>query len=508
MNVLSPSLRAKGPRSRVVGGCGFAFALLLAGAPCFADSLKAAVALAYQTNPELRAQRAELRAIDEEYAQAKAGFGPQIAISGGLSAEAARVAIGAALLGGSDKANFRGGTTTTTFSAVQPLYTSGQLTARLGEAEATVFLNRQTLRQVESRTLLATITAYADVLRDRAALTAIQEEIASLTSEGEESRAKGRAGQITKTDVSQAEARLISARILHQTATARLKVSESGYLRVVGEAPGVLDAESSLPHLPGTIDEAFDAAIANNPELLASAATELVARRRVDAAKSANGPSVALRLDGTVGPTVPYLQHSYEKSVAGSIVYNIPLFAAGMNRSRVRQAVEENNRAALGIEAQRRQVVDTTAGAWTQLVNARLSARLQEQQIEVQQEVVKGNKVEQRVGQRPLFELLNAEVELTSARLNLLQTRRDGVVAEATLLAAMGLLEARMLFPELEGYDPVAPLQRAERRVFAPLEPAIKALERTTARRSGPPPISSADFRAARPAVQEDEVRP
>ena len=468
-------------------------ALVFATTPqrCFATTLRDAIALAYQTNPELRAQRAELRAMDEQYVQAKAGFGPQLGITGGVSAEAARVSVGAGIFGSANKRNYRGGTTTTTISAVQPLYTSGQLTARLGEAEATVFLNRQTLRQAESRTLLAVVSAYMDVQRDRAVLAVLDGQVASMKSDGDEAQARGRAGQITKTDVSLAESRFISAQLQRQTAAARLESSEASYLEVVGEAPGVLQDEAPLAGLPPTLDDALSAAEANNAEVLAALAAEQVARRRVDVARAATGPNLSLRFDASVGPTEPYLQHSYQKSAAGSVIYSVPLFAAGANGARVRQAMEEDKRAMYAAEAQRRKAIGAASRAWSGLADARRSYALQTSQIQAQEEVLKGERIELRAGQRPLTELLNASAEVTSGRIGRLQSRRDEFVAQATLLAAMGLLEARVQTPGVDLYDPAASLRSSERKVFAPLQPVIQAIELTAAPRSAPPRTTS-----------------
>ena len=457
-----------------------------------ADTLSDAIALAYQTNPTLRAQRAELRAVDEGYVQAEANAGPQVTLSGGVSAEAARVALGAGLFGGSDQENFSGGTTTTTLSAAQSLYTSGLTSARLHAASADIVMNRQLLRQAESQTLLQVITAYLDVGRDRAAVHVIEEELAALKDVSVEVQARGKLGQISKTDVAQAEERILAAQAQYNVVLGRLTLSEAEYLNVVGENPGVLEPASDLPGAPQTVEAAFDSASSNNPRILASAAGERGARERVNAAKAANGPTVSVRVDANVGPTEPYLQHSYEKSAAVSLIYNAPLFSAGLNQSKIRQALEEDNRAMLELEAERRNVVQAVSQAWTQLMNTKTATNLAKRQIASQRAVVKGDQIEERVGERSTVELLNAELELTNAELNLLQLQHDEVLAQASLLSAAGLLQADLIAPQVKSYDPSASFRQVERRTFDPLRPLIAATETIAGPKTAVPDLIAA----------------
>jgi outer membrane protein len=466
---------------------------------CASQTLGEAVALAYQANPTLQAQRAQLRATDEEYVQAEAGFGPAVNLSGGVSSETARVALGAGLLGGTDQANYHGGTTTTTLSAVQPLYTFGALTAKLDAAGADILVNRQMLRQTESEVLQQTITAFLDVRRDRAELDIIRDEIAALEAEHSETGAKVKLGQLTRTDLAQADVRLLAARDQYGAAKGRLLISEAEYLRAVGQNAGALQPEPHLPNLPDTIDAAFDAAEKNNPQLLQAVAGERLARAKVNDAKAANGPNVSLRLDATVGPTEPYLQHSYEKSAALSVIYSQPIFASGLNQSKVREALEQQNRAVLTLEAERQRVVQSVAVAWSQLQSARSAAKLEQREVEAQAEVLKGDRVEERVGQRSTLELLNAEFESTNTKVALLQTVHDEHAAEAALLSAMGLLEARFIAPGTQVYSPSGALERVEHKAFDPLRPLVTMGERVVGPKTPPQDLGTSDAGLLRP---------
>src|SRR6202012_4956795 len=123
---------------------------------------------------------------------------------------------------------------------------------------------------------------------------------------------------------------------------------------------------------------------------------------------------------------------------------------------------DQDNQAQLNVEKARRDTVQQVSRAWSTLASSREAISIQAQQVDSEQAAVVGNRIEQRVGTRSTFELMNAEFELTDSRLQLLQSRHDAYFAGAELLAAMGLLEARYLAPGAQLYDPKASLKRVE----------------------------------------------
>ena len=447
----------------------------LAPSVAAAETLYDAIALAYQTNPSLRAQRATLRGADEGVVQARAGYGPQVNLTGQVEYQEARAPKTGLFVKGEQ--DYRVGSGSADLSASQPLYTAGAVSAQVRGASAEVLASREALRQAESQLLQQVITAYVDVRRDRETIRILRDEIVALTGEFEETKAKGRLGQVTRTDVAQSEARLLSAQAQLNLAQGRLNISNAEYLNVVGQSPGELAPEPDLPGQPATVDQAFQAADHNNPQLLQAIQVERSAREKVNQAKAAGGPSLSLKFDAAAGPTAPYLQRQYDQSVTAALVFNKPLFTSGYNSSKVRQALDEDDHAQLAIEAARRGVVQLVAQAWDQLASTQSALAIEERQVAVQTVAVQGNRVEERVGQRSTIDLLNAELELANARLGLIQSRHDAYVARASLLAAMGLLEARYLTPDIQLYDPVASLKRIERRAPQPMTAVIAPVD-------------------------------
>jgi outer membrane protein len=466
-----------------------------------AESLFDAIDLAYQTNPTLRAQRAELRATDEQYVQARAGLGPQVSVTGQVGYQNARVRQ--SQFGFSSATDYSAGTAQADLSAVQPIYTAGQTTAQVRGAEAGVKAGREALRQAENELLQKVVTAYLDVRRDRQIVGVLKEEIVALTAAHNEIMAKGRFGELGKTDVAQSEERLLSAQAQLNLALGRLNASNAAYLNIVGQSPGELEPEPELAGMPAKADDAFEAAEHNNPQLLGAIANELVARQKVNQAKAANGPTISIRVDAAAAPIDPYLQRQYDTSVTAAAVITQPLFTSGLNSSKIRQALEEDNRAQLEIESTRRGVVQQVAQAWDQLVSTRQAIAIEQRQLVVENVAVKGNRIEERVGLRSVIDLLNAELELANTNVGLIQSRHDEYVARAALLAAMGLLEAKFQTPGVQTYSPEGSLKRVERRGGAPWSDAIAIVDHIGAPSSPPPPAAksgSASAGAERPA--------
>ena len=256
-----PPPRAVGPGSKgfwmsksfrarlLAAACGLGMTAGLATA-VHAESLADAIALAYQTNPTLQAQRATQRALDENAVQAKAnGFRPTV----NLTASRQDVDIS----GGVDRQTTQKGVT---FS--QPLYTGGRASAVLSASQADIQAGLQNVRRVESVVLLNVITAYVDVRRALESLRISQDNVARLRRQLEESQARFDVGDVTRTDVAQAQARFAAAQAGLSTAQANLGIARASYAALVGQSPADLTPEPSLAKiLPATIDEAFAEAI-------------------------------------------------------------------------------------------------------------------------------------------------------------------------------------------------------------------------------------------------------
>jgi outer membrane protein len=435
-------------------------------APACAETLADAIALAYQTNPNLQAQRASQRALDENWVQARTGWRPSLTAQGSLSWTEIRTphAAGGGLIDtngdGIPDSIGRGVTQRNSIfpslNLTQPIWTGGRTAAAVSAAEADILSGRETLRRVESQVMLAVVQAYVDVRRDQEAVRIRQENVGVLQRQLEESKARFDVGEITRTDVAQSESRLAASQALLQSAVAQLAVSRSNYAAIVGQNPGELADVPSLAYLlPANADEAFSVAEKFNPTLRAQQYAEQASRARVAAARAERMPSVSARASlAFPGPADPYNQKLLSTDITVQGVVTVPLFSGGLTTSRIRQAVERNNTDRINIETQRRSVLQTVTQAWNQLIAARANIDSTAEAVRAADIAAQGTREEQKVGLRTTLDVLNAEQELRNDELSSAAARHDEYLAAATVLSAMGRLEAKDLIPTVTRYDP------------------------------------------------------
>jgi outer membrane protein len=436
-------------------------------APASAETLADAIALAYESNPTLQAQRATQRALDENYVLARTGYRPTLSASATASYTERRVPRSATLvdlngdgiretsLGGFGISDSNAGSAGFTFT--QPLWTGGRVAATVSAAQAEVLQGRENLRRVEAQVLAAVIQAYVDVRRDQEGLRIRQENVKVLTRQLEESQARFDVGEITRTDVAQSQARLAQSQAQLQSAQAQLAISRAAYAAVVGKNPEDLAPEPSLDHLlPGDPDAAFDVAETHNPQLRAQEYAEQASRARVAGAKAERMPSLSMRTQLTHGgaPVDPFERELFSREMTASATVTVPLFAGGGINSRIRQNVERNNADKITVETVRRGVLQNVTQLWSQLIASRANIASSEEQVRAARIAAEGTRQEQQVGLRTTIDVLNAEQELRGAELSQVSARRDEYVAAANILGVMGRLEARNLIPAVPRYDP------------------------------------------------------
>lgn len=457
--------------------------LVLGAAGARGESLAEAIALAYQTNPTLQSQRAQVRGVDEGYVQARAALGPTAALQATAAYDQTR--FGYASPSATNNGQVQ-------LNVSQALYTGGREALGVSAARAQIAAARQSLRATEGNVILAVIQAYADVIRDAKALTVRAKNLKVLADQVTQARARVRDGELTRTDVAQAEAQLASERALYSTAQGQLQLSRAAYATVVGRDPGDLDPMTALPGLPATIDLAFDEAADQSPELTQSKYAEIGSRDRVAVARAAHRPTITLNLTaGYTGSLVPFSANQVERVVMGQAVISQPLFTSGLIGSQIRQALDQNTGDRIAIEITRRAMVQNVANAWNQMLVSRSNVGFQAENIRAAEIAFRGMTIEYREGLRATLDVLIAEETLRDAELSLLAAEHDQYVAEATLLRVIGRLEGPALLPGLPRYDVTANLHRVENRGAVPWSSLIETLDAMGAPNAGQGPISA-----------------
>ncbi len=440
------------------------FAVLLVGVSLTSiargETLEEALAMAYSTNPELAARRANLRTVDEEIAIAKSGYRPQA----GSNIEVTRSSTnpdGSPAFGSTNQ-NYNA-------SISQPLFRGYRTVNGVKSAQNSIYAGREQLRGTEQGVLFDAVSAYMDVIRDIAVVSLNQNQVQVLRRQLQATRDRFRVGELTRTDVAQSEARVSSAESQRIAAEGQLNISRDAYARVVGQEPGTL-VKPSLPVVPPTLDEAVAIAVQENPQLAAAKFVEQASQYDVQTAKgavypSANAVASAGRSDrSNTGNQVFGSSASTVGSVGAQI--NIPLYQAGAEYARVRQAKQRASQRRIEISVAERQVVEQARNAWAQYLTARANIAAQQSAVKANEVAAEGVRQEQSVGSRTILDVLDAEQELLNARVQLVLAERNASVASYGVLASIGRLDVKSLNLKVDAYDPTRHYENVKDKWF------------------------------------------
>lgn len=419
----------------------------LAPATASAETLDEAMAAAYANNPTLQAARAQLRQVDEQVPQALSNWRPTADIEGSIGTEWEHDNV--KNLGAS------GGTRepkSATLNLTQPIYRGGRTVAQRDQAENLVSAGRAQLKNAEQQVLLQAVIAYVDVLRDMRVLDLTKNNEQVINEQLKATRERFQVGEVTKTDVSQAESRLARAVADRTQAQGNLTSSRAIYRQVIGVAPANLE----VPDLPGGLPTGEEETITlseNAPVVTEAVFVERAARDGTDVVFGELLPSISLI--GQVGADDEITRENMRTATAGIFAQVvIPLYQAGGVESRVRESKQLTAQRRQELDEARRQATQDATTAWQALETARAQIESFTSEVESTKVALDGVRQEQQVGLRTVLDVLDAQQEVLNAEVSLVVARRDTVVAAYQTLAAVGTLTAADLKLPAELYDP------------------------------------------------------
>ena len=415
--------------------------------PAFAQTMDDTLAKSYMTNPTLSSERAKLRATDEGVPQALSGWRPTVS----LSYDAGR----AQFFSNSSTTATRTTTRTTrsgTVTITQNLYKGGRTVAATRQAENQVLGERARLVSTEQQVMLQAATAYMDVVRDQAVLDLNINNEHVLERQLEATRDRFQVGEVTRTDVAQAESRLSGAISDRIAAAGNLLRSQANYRNVVGDLPGKLKTSPPLGDLPGTQEETISLAREQSPDVIAARFDERAAQDQIDVVAGQFLPTVDLQ--GTLGRNDnTSFSGSLSKEAGVDAILKLPLYQAGLVSSQVRAAKETLSQRRKDLERVVRTAVQSGTQAWELLQTARSQLRSFTDEVRAAEIALEGVRQEAQVGSRTVLDTLNAEQELLNARVNLVRAQHDEVVGSFTLRVAVGTLTTDRLGLKVDRYD-------------------------------------------------------
>ncbi len=430
--------------------------MVLATAPSAAQSLSDSLSDAYSTNPDLAAERARLRGAQEGLVQARSQRLPTLNAGAGVT-ESERW--------GSQFFNSPPSSIDYQVTASQALYAGGRISGGIDQARAALEASRSQLRSTGQQVLIDAVAAHMNVIRDQQVVAIRRNNVEVLAEQLRAAEDRFEVGEITRTDVAQAEARLSGARAQLAAAQAALASSRANYERVVGVAPGELGEPGALPRLPESIGEAAETAVDLNPNLAAARFNEIAAEKQVQIARGALRPEVALQARAGENRDADLTGRGQGQASISAQV-SVPIFTGGLNGSRVREALAQADAARLQVTSARRQVLEGVRSAWNNLLAAQAVIESSRQAVRANEIAFDGVEQEAFVGLRTTLDVLNAEQELLNSRLELVRAERDLFVASYALLQAMGRLDPRWLGLSVDEQALLAAERAAERSNF------------------------------------------
>lgn len=412
-----------------------------------AQSLDVALGQAYVNNPTLNAQRAGTRATDENVPQALAGYRPNVSAGASVGGQYSRATSSGVSTDGTLLPR------SVNLTVTQTIF-NGLLTASTTrKAESTVKGSRETLRNAEQTVLLNAVTAYMNVLQAIALLDLQKQNLAALQQELRATRDRFNVGEVTRTDVAQAEARVADANYQVAQAVANLSSDRAVYRQVIGVEPGQLSPPRSVEFMiPSTVDRAVTLGLAQHPAIQASKYAVDAALFQVKMSEAGLAPNLSLQ--GQLTQSYDQSNAVDKASGAGvSLNLTVPIYQGGAEYSAIRQSKEYLSQARIEVDVNRDTIRANAVQYWGALEAAKVQIQSAQASVAANTLALEGVREEWRVGQRTTTDVLNAQTDLTNAKSALVTAQRDRVVAAYSLISTLGKLDAVSLGLKVPVYD-------------------------------------------------------
>jgi len=417
-----------------------------------ADTMEAALMRAYQTNPQLNAQRASVRATDENVPQALSGYRPKVAVTASAGGQYTNQLVTSST--GQKVEEGPQGPHAVGLNATQTLFNGNQTANKTRAAESQVFGAREALRLLEQSVLLAAATIYMDYLRDAAILEVQRSNTRVLGQTLKQTRDRYSVGLVTPTDVAQSEAQLAAGQTQELAAEATLNTTRANFRRIIGNEPSQLAPGSPVDRFfPATLGDAVNIALVENPNVTSAMYGIDVSFLNVKINEGALFPTVSVQ--ATVQKTWQQTITQISQFTASAIAQvTVPIYQGGAEYSLIRQSKETLAQQRLSLEQVRDQARADLVSAWGQLVASKSQVASSQSQVDASEIALEGVRKEASVGQRTTLDVLNQQQALVNARLALVTAQHDRVVASYTVLSTMGRLSPQVLRLPTPVHDP------------------------------------------------------
>jgi outer membrane protein len=449
---------------------GASVAILASVLPASAETLEQAMAEAYQTNPTILAERSKLRATDELVPEALANWRPTVTLSGNITRSNTFDYLGGSSgIGGTTSGTPSGSQAPSSVNnnalvynndtmgvqVTEAIYRGGRTTAQTRQAEAQIAAERAQLDLTEEQVMLNVATAYLNLVQAQSVLQLSINNEQVLQRQLDAVNDRFRVGEVTRTDVAQAQSRLSAAHADRTQSEGSLRTARAAYLQTVGHLPSTVDYPAGLPALPVSLEQAQTLASGQNPSINNAQSTYQAALEGIDLIAGEFLPTVSVtgaaqRMINFDGPS------TLENLAEASLNISVPLYQQGQEYARLRAQKQTAGQTRATLDQTRRDVEDAITASWESLATGTARRASYRDQIKAAAIALEGVQRENQVGSRTVLDVLNAEQEYLQAQVNEVQAHHDEILAAYQLLNATGQLTARYLALPVELYDPAA----------------------------------------------------
>lgn len=426
-----------------------AFVLMMSTAlSANADTLETALAKAYEYNPVLKSARSGAQAIDENVAIAKSGYRPVLSINGGYTDSKINTNASQPITDGYNRS--------LTATVSQPLFSGFKTINSVSSAKSYRKASLAELMETEQNVLLEAAVAYLDVLRDEAIVKLQKNNEKLLKKELDETRERFNVGEVTTTDVSQAEASYASAQSQRISAEGNLEASKAIYMQVIGEEPkDIVDPTSIEKMFPTSLSDALEYAKLHSYDLEAAKYNLKAKKYDVRTNKGDLLPSVDAYASAGRTKSQNWMEpkNPTNDAVELGVKFSMPIYNAGSSRAKIRQSKYYQRQARENLLNVQDKLHANITSYWEYLMANKAKIKSVKAQIKAYQVALNGVREEEALGNRTVLDVLNQYQYLLNSEVEEVTTRHDYYVSGLNLLRAMGSLTAKDWKLKVDLYD-------------------------------------------------------
>lgn len=408
------------------------------------NTLEEAIAAVYKNNPELTYERATLTSLDADLLIAKSVKKPEVNLGAGYN-EFLKVSPNSFT---APQRLFQIGP-----EIVMPIYDGGRSNRAINSAKENVNAGQFRLKAVEVDIINRTVTSYLDVVRDEALVKHAIGQVNLLTETKDSAARRQELGDLTLTDVAQAEGRLVAAENSLEVAKSNLTHSRAAFTQIVGEPAGALQPPRTLPTIPKDIDDSIRAAVDDHPNVMAAKADVLSARENVERVDLNFRPKVDGFVNGaytnyfgTLGGPISSDFRQSEVNISAGVRLTVPLYQGGRLKAERARKRADLLQAESKVTLVKREVRRNLESVYFEYNAAQRILKNSQRAIQATKLSLKGVQAEESVGMRTVLDVLNAQQDILQSRIAIVEAQRNAFVAGFNVLAQLGELDAKDLF--------------------------------------------------------------